>query len=451
MERLRSVQLAVISFYLFLGALIGTWVTRIPKIKDDNHLSDGLFGICLVFTAAGGIIALPVANYAIQKFGSANVCLAGALWCSSTLPLMGLNYGVASLIPALIALGVGIAGVDVSINVQASVLERYVSRPWMGRMFAINSMGAFAGSIIGGILCEYEVAPLTHFSYATIFFIPFSMTSYMFLFSKKEEHDLPEENPLSSNYVETGVGSVLVIGSTDLEEMSKNNWGSMFIFIGALCMLASIGAGGITDWSTVYFTKNLHASELVASVGFAVFAISVALGRVLIDYLTVRYNKLMLVRLGGAVGGIGLAITTLAPSVPEHSERVLIAMAGLALCGLGLSVVYPSLISSASKMPGLSPNQGISSVSGIAYVAFLVGPSIIGGVSYLTGDLKWSLVLMACLLFIIALLPGKLPDGMEYMAINDRLSNPPCDMAAENVISSLKNGKIPFTHSLDSP
>jgi hypothetical protein len=93
-------------------------------------------------------------------------------------------------------------------------------------------------------------------------------------------------------------------------------------------------------------------------------------------------------------------------------------------------------------MPGFSPNQGISSVSGIAYAAFLVGPSIIGGVSYLTGNLKWSLVLMSCLLFLIALVPGKLPDGSEYMVLNERLSNPPIDTAAEDVISSLKTGAI---------
>jgi MFS family permease len=448
MERLTAVQFGVVSFYLYIGGIVGSWVTRVPRVKDDNNMSDGLFGICLIFTAIGGIAALPVAAYAAQKYGSANVCLIGAIWSSSTLPLIGLNYGVVSMIPVMLALGVGIATVDLAINIHAAVLERYVSKPWMGRMFAINSMGAFAGSLIGGVFCEYGISPLVHFSYVSAFLLPLAVVSYMFLFSKKEESDIPEESPLSSNYVETGVGSVLVIGSTDAQERAKNNWGKMFVFINALCMLASIGAGGVTDWSTVYLTKNLEASELVASVGFAIFAICLAIGRFLTDYFTVRYHKLVLIRVGGSVGGLGLAIACAAPSLPGSHQSIQMAMAGLALCGLGLGVVYPSLISSASKMPGFSPNQGISSVSGIAYAAFLVGPSIIGGVSYLTGDLKWALVLLACLLFLIALLPGKLPDGSGYLILNERLSNPPFDTAAEDVISSLKTGAI-FAHGLD--
>ena len=56
----------------------------------------------------------------------------------------------------------------------------------------------------------------------------------------------------------------------------------------------------------------------------------------------------------------------------------LVALAGFALVGLGLSNVVPVLFSAASQTPGVSPAHGIAAVSGVGYLGMMAGPPLIG-------------------------------------------------------------------------
>ncbi|MDH5330447.1 MAG: MFS transporter, partial [Aquincola sp.] len=63
---------------------------------------------------------------------------------------------------------------------------------------------------------------------------------------------------------------------------------------------------------------------------------------------------------------------------------VRVAMAGLALVGLGLANVIPILFVSASRIPGASPAAGIALVSSLGWVGVVLGPPLVGGVAQAT-------------------------------------------------------------------
>ena len=61
-KRLRRARAAVTFVFFANGALLGSWVARIPAVKSDLGLSDGVLGFALFGVAAGVVVAMPIAE-----------------------------------------------------------------------------------------------------------------------------------------------------------------------------------------------------------------------------------------------------------------------------------------------------------------------------------------------------------------------------------------------------
>ena len=88
--------------------------------------------------------------------------------------------------------------------------------------------------------------------------------------------------------------------------------------------------------------------------------------------------------LNGALGlvGVGVAITVVAPFTA-------LALAGLALWGLGLSVVFPQLYATAARLPGTTAGAGLGAMLlGQRSGAMLTAVSV-GGLAQWR-DLRWA-------------------------------------------------------------
>jgi MFS family permease len=83
-----------------------------------------------------------------------------------------------------------------------------------------------------------------------------------------------------------------------------------------------------------------------------------------------RFGRDGAVRAGGLVVFTGVALTLLVPALPA-------AFLGVALWGLGVSLVFPAAISASGEMPG-RPAEAIAAVSTIGYGGFLIGPPLLG-------------------------------------------------------------------------
>jgi MFS family permease len=71
--QLRSGRAAVLAYFVILGLTEGIWVARIPGVKARLHLTDGLLGAALLVGPAGLILAMPVAGWLTDRFGSARL------------------------------------------------------------------------------------------------------------------------------------------------------------------------------------------------------------------------------------------------------------------------------------------------------------------------------------------------------------------------------------------
>lgn len=70
-------KIAVAFYFAMVGLILGNWVARIPDVKSQHHLSDGIFGVVLVCAVFGACCCLPVITPIIERFGSSYGVLCG--------------------------------------------------------------------------------------------------------------------------------------------------------------------------------------------------------------------------------------------------------------------------------------------------------------------------------------------------------------------------------------
>lgn len=131
-----------------------------------------------------------------------------------------------------------------------------------------------------------------------------------------------------------------------------------------LCFIAYFGEGSIGDWSAIYLKDNLDSNAFECTLGVVGFQLFVAIGRLYSDYAVVFLGRQRLLQVAGIVAGAGLGITVIAPIFSSQSVALVVAIVGFSLCGAGMSVVAPSVISMAGA--GIS---GLTTAAAIAYVS----------------------------------------------------------------------------------
>jgi fucose permease len=120
------------------------------------------------------------------------------------------------------------------------------------------------------------------------------------------------------------------------------------------------------------------------------------MGRFFGDRFIESFNRMRMVRAGGAIAGAGLFLLVLIP-------QTLTAIIGFACVGMGLSVMIPIAFSGAGNMPGIAPGRGVASVATLGYSGFLLGPPLIGFVARYS-SLRVSMALVGCLAFLLVYL-----------------------------------------------
>ena len=90
--------------------------------------------------------------------------------------------------------------------------------------------------------------------------------------------------------------------------------------------------------------------------------------------MKVRFGAQRLVTIGSLVSASGLFFAVLAPNA-------YVALAGFAVAGLGLSLLFPFVFSAA----GAQGPMALAAVASMAYSGSLMGPPVIGAVAHFVG------------------------------------------------------------------
>lgn len=132
----------------------------------------------------------------------------------------------------------------------------------------------------------------------------------------------------------------------------------------------------------------------------------VAITRSYSDVILLTYPRHRLLQASGLFASLGLGIVVMAPSLPGS---IGVCILGYAITGIGNSVVAPIIISAAgSSIKDMKPTKAIAFVTSASLVGIMIGPSLIGCMSGVLGQLRWSFLLEASLLFQMTLIATNL-------------------------------------------
>jgi predicted MFS family arabinose efflux permease len=166
------------------------------------------------------------------------------------------------------------------------------------------------------------------------------------------------------------------------------------LVLGLLTFVLFQAEGAILDWSAVFLHEARGQDPAVAGLGYAMFAVAMAVMRLAGDGITSRFGGEAVVRLGSALAAAGFLLAILAP-------WPVAGLIGFALVGVGAANVVPVLFSAAGRVPGMAPGLAISTIATLGYCGILVGPAAIGFIADHLG-LPAALGIVAALLIATA-------------------------------------------------
>jgi MFS family permease len=324
---------------------MGSWVPRLPALKDHLHLSDGQVGYALVALALGAVIGAAVARVVLGR-GARGWVRGGTVAIGASLLGPALAGSFAVLFISLVVLGVCAGFIDMLENAQAAEVERTEGRPLLNGFHGFWSLGAFLGALLAGGAALAGAPPLPQFALAALIAVA---GSAFFL------RDLPDTRSGAPRIAPPGAGRYSL------------TW--FVIAVATISFCAILVEGGGADWSALYLREFSHADPGIAAGGFAAFALAATLVRFRADLLTARTSPSVVARLGGLIAALGLAIAIAVPALPS-------AIVGFALVGIGTAALVPLAFSAGANL-GAS-GTALALVLAVGYVGSIAGPAMIG-------------------------------------------------------------------------
>jgi predicted MFS family arabinose efflux permease len=369
----RAARRAVSIVFFLCGAGTANWVVRIPAVRAALGLSNGTLGIALLGVAVGAVLTMPLTGRLVARYGSRPVTRVAAVLFAISLALPPLAPSLPLLVAALLALGAGSGMLDVSMNAQAAAVERRYERPLMSGFHALFSFGGLVGAALGGLVADRGVAPVPHLAVVA----------------------------LLCGALGIWVTRALLPAHEDAapEHASFRRPSRALLALGVIAFCVLFGEGAMADWTAVFLRDVSGVGAGLAAAGYAAFSLAMAGGRAVGDLLTMRLGRERLVRGGGALAALGVAIAVV-------GVRPWAAIVGFAMVGAGLSTVFPTVLARAAVLPGQAPGAAIATVSTFGYAGFLAGPPLIGFVADAL-TLRGGLAIVALTSLTIVALAGR--------------------------------------------
>jgi MFS family permease len=375
---IKRAHLGVTLAFLSLGLSAGNFVSRIPDLKSKLELSNSVLGVSLLMMSLGVLVALGPVGKLAGKHGSAatlNIATASLILVA---PFVGLANSAVTLSAALFFFGMTVASQDVSMNTHGVTLEEKSGRRFMSRFHAFWSVGGLAGSIVGGLFAQAEIGVFPHFLFVSLVITAITLYgSRLLLPTDADKHVYSEE-----------------------DKAAKKKRPPLILIMGLLGLAASIGEGSAGDWGGVLARETFGASAFVSTIPFIAFSFTMVVGRFFGDQLATKFGPNRILKVGGLIGGSGLALGLLIGGTGG-------VIFGWFLFGAALSAVIPLLFSAAGSMANkrfagsISPAEAVAMISGISYFGFIVGPPLMGFLADAI-TLRWAMLVPAILAIIIS-------------------------------------------------
>lgn len=360
-----------------LGFATAAWAPLIPFAQQRLHFNHADFGLLLLCSGLGAMLAMPATGKIVQRVGCRVPIGFALLLLAVLLPSLSLWTTPLMMAITLFLFGTAAGSLGVALNIQAVVVEKNSLKSLMSGFHGMASLGGLAGVLTITALLALSISAVM-----SAFAVSLLLVIIIFL---------------SVPY------SIKAVENTSLEASSKVKKSirqrlpqPLIILIGIACFIIFMMEGAAMDWSGIYLTQQYGVNTAFAGLAYTFFAIAMTTGRFTGHYLIRYFGEKKLLTYSAICATLGLALVSIAP----YWWLVLV---GYTLVGTGCSNIVPIMFSRAGRQTVMPSAVALSCVSTMAYTGILVGPAFIGMVSELIGLSTVFMALSGLLLLIVAL------------------------------------------------
>jgi len=360
-----------------LGFATAAWAPLIPFAQQRLHFNHADFGLLLLCSGLGAMLAMPATGKIVQRVGCRVPIGFALLLLAVLLPSLSLLSTPLMMAITLFLFGTAAGSLGVALNIQAVVVEKNSLKSLMSGFHGMASLGGLAG-----VLTITALLALSISSVISAFAVSLLLVIIVFL---------------SVPYNIKAVENTLLEASSKVKKSIRQRLPQpLIILIGIACFIIFMTEGAAMDWSGIYLTQQYGVNAAFAGLAYTFFAIAMTTGRFTGDYLIRYFGEKKLLTYSAICATLGLALVSIAP----YWWLVLV---GYTLVGTGCSNIVPIMFSRAGRQTVMPSAVALSCVSTMAYTGILVGPAFIGMVSELIGLSTVFMALSGLLLLIVAL------------------------------------------------
>ena len=382
--------------YVCLGFGTSAWLSRLPDVRDDLGLTPATIGTMLLIASLGSLLTLPTSGPIVTKIGArASGRIGVAIWALgvSCAGAGALNVSIPLATAGLVMIAAGNGLWGATMNIEAGLVQAAVRRTVVPVIQAMYAVGMLGGALLGALAAQLGL-PLGAHLFGLALLELFACGSAVGFYLTKEEvaalapaQDKGDGGEASSNKAK---------GLTRVAWREKQT-----VLIALMVMSAGLMEGAANDWLNLSMVDGYGYSTAAASAAFAFFLLMMTIVRFASPRLEARLGspKLLRITFSGAV--VGLLLVAFAP---HHG----LAVAGIALWGIGSALGFPLGISALSVDPVMTPAR-VSVLSTVNYGAALIGPPLLGLIADHIGYHR-ALAFVALPVLLAIILAGQVPD-----------------------------------------
>jgi fucose permease len=375
-------RLAIFAFMLVFGVGMASWVVRTPAVRDLLSASTAQMGLVLLGLSVGSMTGVLSSAAIVRRRGVRFTVTIGGVSFTSGVALVGLAASLSSapgvfLGLALVGLGIGVS--EIALNLEGAALEAVSGRSVLPALHGCFSLGTVIGAVAGIGLTAVDFPVLWQLLAVAALSAALLVTVI--------------------RSVPTDTGKIVPGAPGEVAAVRTGGpvWRQPRVLaLGAIVLALALAEGSAMDWLPLLMVDGYGATATVGTIVFAGFAAAMTVGRFVGAPLLARFGNVAVLRASALVSAAGIAVVVFADSA---------AMAGVAvaLWGLGAALGFPVTLSSAADSD--DPTATVAAVATAGYVAFLVGPPLLGFLGEHFG-LRGAMIVVLVLVAAVSLLTG---------------------------------------------
>ena len=323
------------------GAVIGSWLPRLPEIRDRLGIDLRTLGLTLALGGLGSLAGSSISGLVVGRIGARRAAVISAVFLYLLLPLISVAPTAIVLAAVLATMGFIDSQADVGMNAVGIRVEQAVGRSIMTRLHGLWSLGTLIGSGASAlaVLAGVDLLPLLVV--------------------------------LAVVGVATALGAARLVPESPPRPRVGSRSGSLAVGLMLAGGTAVFIEGAPFDWGAIFLIDVTGAGAALAGAAVILYTGGMLIGRLGGDHLVDRF---------GSVPTLftGLVLSVAAMLLVVVSQVSPLALVGFSIWGLGISVALPVLYKLAGGHHSFAEGSGLAALTVGTRLGFMVSPALVG-------------------------------------------------------------------------